>query len=42
MKNKITKYISPVLISILLVTVSCEKWIDPKINDNPDALVSVP
>jgi hypothetical protein len=42
MKNKIAKYALLALTSVLLVTASCKKWIDPSINDSPDALTTVP
>lgn len=36
------KILSFIIAVGLLGLISCEKWIDPKVNDNPDALTSVP
>jgi hypothetical protein len=42
MKKIISKYLSLLLLTVMFATVSCDKWIDPEINNNPDVLTNVP
>lgn len=41
MKNRYLIKIGTILLLAVFIS-SCEKWIDPKINENPDAVVDVP
>jgi hypothetical protein len=42
MKKRILKYAAALFTGLLLMTASCEKWIDPDINLDPDAVLDAP
>ncbi|MGC9341708.1 MAG: SusD/RagB family nutrient-binding outer membrane lipoprotein [Bacteroidales bacterium] len=42
MKNRLLKYATALFTALLLMTTSCEEWIDPEINIDPDAVSEVP
>ena len=37
MKSKIFKYFALPVVMVTLLTTSCEKWIDPELNIDPDS-----
>jgi hypothetical protein len=42
MKNRLLKYAAAFFTAVMLLTSSCEKWIDPEMNIDPDAVSEVP